>query len=154
MPGSVLLYCIEKRLPKEILSEKTNSKNQIEQKFCDSDLEALNFTNFMKTLFQRTTIKLRYQSNEEAFVALMKFIEPSTQWNNSLSLRLKSILLDSGEAWKAEELNKFTTSEVDKCILYEGLRNWTHSDEFPSQKLIFDLGSSLVPIFENSIKIC
>ena len=141
-------------LVKEILSEKTNSKNQIEQKFCDSDLKALNFTNFMKTLFQRTTIKLRYQSNEESFAALMKFIEPSNQWNNSLSLRLKSILLDSGEAWKAEELNKFTTSEEDKCILYEGLRNWTHSDEFPSQKLIFDLGSSLVPIFENSIKIC
>ena len=45
-------------LVKEILSEKTNSKNQKAREFCNSDLKALNFTNFMKTLFQRTTIKV------------------------------------------------------------------------------------------------
>ena len=141
-------------LVKEILSEKTNSKNQKAREFCNSDLKALNFTNFMKTLFQRTTIKLKYQSNEEAFLALIKYFEPSNQWNHSLTSRLKSILLDSGEAWKAEELNKFSNIEVPNCILYKGFKEWTHSDEFPSQELIFDLGSSLVPIFENSIKIC
>ena len=49
-------------------------------------------------------------------------------------------------------MNDLTLNRECECPIYAGLKIWTGSDEFPSQDLICDLGSSLVPIIENNIK--
>ena len=105
----------------------------------------------MKTLFEKTSHKLKYPTKHEAFKSLISFIEVFDQWESSNTLRLKSILLESGEALNPEELNKLCSNEEYEGPIYSGLRNWVGSSEFPSKKLILDLGSSLIPIIENNI---
>ena len=106
----------------------------------------------MKSLFLKTSQKLNYSNNEEAFISLISQIEKFDQWNHTYSLRLKSVLLGSAKPWSSSELNKLTLDRECECPIYAGLKIWTGSDEFPSQDLICDLGSSLVPIIENNIK--
>ena len=139
-------------LVKQILSENTNSLtvDYTSNRFSDND--AINSTNFMKSLFLKTSQKLNYPNHEEAFKSLISQIEKFDQWNNTYSLRLKSVLLGSAEPWTSSELNKLTLDRECECPIYAGLKIWTGSDEFPSQDLICDLGSSLVPIIENNIK--
>ena len=54
--------------------------------------------------------------------------------------------------FKPDELNKLCSNSEYEGPIYSGLRNWIGSNEFPSKKLICDLGSSLVPMLENNIK--
>ena len=103
--------------------------------------------------YLKTSQKLNYSNNEEAFISLISQIEKFNQWNESYSRRLESVLLGSAEPWTSSELNKLTLDRECECPIYAGLKIWTGSDEFPSQDLICDLGSSLVPIIENSIKV-
>ena len=139
-------------LVKQILSENTKSLILDDSSNRFSDNDAINCTNFMKSLFQKTSQKLNYPNHEEAFKSLIFQIEKFNQWNDTYSIRLKSVLLGSGESWTASELNKLTLDRECECPIYAGLKIWTGSDEFPSQDLICDLGSSLVPIIENNIK--
>lgn len=139
-------------LVKQILSENTKSLtvNDSPSRFSDND--AINCTNFMKSLFEKTSQKLNFSNHGEAFKSLISQIEKFNQWNDTYSIRLKSVLLGSGEPWTSSELNKLTHDRECECPIYAGLKIWTGSDEFPSQDLICDLGSSLVPIIENNIK--
>ena len=139
-------------LVKQILSENTNSITVDNNPNRFSDNDAINCTNFMKSLFLKTSQKLNYSNNEEAFISLISQIEKFDQWNHTYSLRLKSVLLGSAKPWSSSELNKLTLDRECECPIYAGLKIWTGSDEFPSQDLICDLGSSLVPIIENNIK--
>ena len=139
-------------LVKQILSENTNSFNAVDTSSRFSDNDAINCTNFMILLFQKTSQKLNYPNNEEAFKSLISQIEKFDQWNHTYSIRLKSVLLGSAEPWTSSELNKLTLDRECECPIYAGLKIWTGSDEFPSQDLICDLGGSLVPIIENNIK--
>ncbi len=139
-------------LVKEILSENTKSLTLDNSSNRFSDHDAINCTNFMKSLFQNASKKLNYPNNEEAFKSLISQIEKFNQWNESYSRRLKSVLLGSAESSTSSELNKLTLDRECECPIYAGLKIWTGSDEFPSQDLICDLGSSLVPIIENNIK--
>ena len=139
-------------LVKQILSENTNSFNAVDTTSRFSDNDAINCTNFMILLFQKTSQKLNYPNNEEAFKSLISQIEKFDQWNHTYSIRLKSVLLSSAEPWTSSELNKLTLDRECECPIYAGLKIWTGSDEFPSQDLICDLGGSLVPIIENNIK--
>ena len=140
------------KLVKEILSEKIKLQGAAKIKSGFSEKDSKNCTNFMKSLFEKTVVKFKYQSKDEAFKSLITFIEIYDQWDNSDTLRLKSVLLESGEAWNSDELNRLTRDRDCECPIYAGLKTWTGSYEFPSQQLICDLGSSLVPIIENSIK--
>ena len=139
-------------LVKQILSKNTNSSAVEDTSNRFSDNDAINCTNFMKSLFQKTSQKLNYPNYEEAFKSLISQIEISNQWNPTYSIRLKSVLLGTAEAWTSSELNKLTLDRECECPIYAGLKIWTGSEEFPSQDLICDLGSSLVPIIENNIK--
>ena len=139
-------------LVKQILSENTNSLTAVDRSSRFSDNDAINCTNFMILLFQKTSQKLNYPNNEEAFKSLISQIEKFDQWNHTYSIRLKSVLLSSAEPWTSSELNKLTLDRECECPIYAGLKIWTGSDEFPSQDLICDLGSSLVPIIEDNIK--
>jgi len=138
-------------LVKQILSERTKSDISQEISSCYSEKDAINFHNFMKALFEKKSQQLKYSTKEAAFKTLIRFIEVFDQWESSDTLRLKSILLDSGDYLNPEELNKLCSLEEYEGPIYSGLRNWVGSSEFPSKKLILDLGSSLVPIIENNI---
>ena len=105
----------------------------------------------MKALFEKKSQQLKYSTKEDAFITLIRFIEVFDQWESSNTLRLKSILLESGDSFNPEELNKLCSHEEYEGPIYSGLRNWVGSSEFPSKKLILDLGSSLIPIIENNI---
>ncbi len=139
-------------LVKQILSENTNSLTTDDTSNRFSENDAKNCTNFMKSLFQKTSQRLNYPNHDEAFKSLIFQIEKFDQWNHTYSIRLKSVLLSSGEPWTSSELNKLTLDRECECPIYAGLKIWSGSDEFPSQDLICDLGSSLVPIIENNIK--
>ena len=138
-------------LVKHILSERTKSDISQEISSCYSEKDAINFHNFMKTLFEKKSQQLKYSTKEDAFKTLIRFIEVFDRWESSNTLRLKSILLDSGDYLNPEELNKLCSHEEYEGPIYSGLRNWVGSSEFPSKKLILDLGSSLIPIIENNI---
>ena len=138
-------------LVKQILSERTKSDISQEISSCYSEKDAINFHNFMKALFEKKSQQLKYSTKEDAFKTLIRFIEVFDRWESSNTLRLKSILLDSGDYLNPEELNKLCSLEEYEGPIYSGLRNWVGSSEFPSKKLILDLGSSLVPIIENNI---
>ncbi|MDC3147539.1 hypothetical protein OA778_03270 [Prochlorococcus sp. AH-716-I09] len=139
-------------LVKQILSENTKRLTVDYSSSGFSDNDAINCTNFMKSLFEKTSQNFNYLNHEEAFKALISQIEKFDQWNDTYSKRLYSVLLGSGEPWTSSELNKLTLERECECPIYAGLKIWTGSDEFPSQDLICDLGSSLVPIIENKIK--
>ena len=138
-------------LVKQILLERTKSDISQEILSCYSEKDAINFHNFMKALFEKKSQQLKYSTKEDAFKTLIPFIEVFDQWESSNTLRLKSILLDSGDYLNPEELNKLCSHEEKEGPIYSGLRNWVGSSEFPSKKLILDLGSSLIPIIENNI---
>ena len=139
-------------LVKQILSKNTNSSAVEDTSNRFSDNDAINCTNFMKLLFQKTSKKLKFQTQEKAFKSLIVLIENFDQWDNSFTERLESVLISNGKPWSSSELNKLTRDRECECPIYAGLKIWTGSDEFPSQQLICELGSSLVPIIENSIK--
>ena len=120
----------------------------------------LNFFQKIVILFSKKQIQkfvyslikqLKYSTKEDAFNSLIPFIEVFDQWESPNTLRLKSILLESGDPLNPEELNKLCSHEEYEGPIYSGLRNWVGSSEFPSKKLILDLGSSLIPIIENNI---
>ena len=133
------------------LSEKIKLGNESEFSRGYSEKDAINFHNFMKALFEKKSQQLKYSTKEAAFKTLIRFIEVFDQWESSNTLRLKSILLESGNSLNPEELNKLCSLEEYEGPIYSGLRNWVGSSEFPSKKLILDLGSSLIPIIENNI---
>ena len=139
-------------LVKQILSENTKSLTVDNSPNRFSDNDAINCTNFMKSLFQKASKKLNYPNHEVAFKSLISQIEKFNQWNESYSIRLRSVLLGTGGSWTSSELNKLTLDRECECPIYAGLKIWTGAEEFPSQDLICDLGSSLVPIIENNIK--
>ena len=139
-------------LVKQILSENTKSLTLGDSSNRFSDNDAINCTNFMKSLFQKTSQNLNYPNHEEAFKSLISKIEKFNQWNDTYSKRLKSVLMGSAKPWTSSELNDLTLNRECECPIYAGLKIWTGCDEFPSQDLICDLGSSLVPIIENNIK--
>tara|TARA_B100000524_G_scaffold246497_1_gene132350 strand:- start:162 stop:674 length:513 start_codon:yes stop_codon:yes gene_type:complete len=138
-------------LVKQILSERTKLDISPQSSSCYSEKDAINFHNFMKALFEKKSQQLKYSTKEDAFKSLIPFIEIFDQWGSSNTLRLKSILLESGNSLNPEELNKLCSQEEYEGPIYSGLRNWVGSSEFPSKKLILDLGSSLIPIIENNI---
>ena len=139
-------------LVKQILSEKTELENLSGLPDGYSDKDAINFHNFMKSLFEKALPILKFSTRQEAFKSLMSFIEISDQWEKYHTVRLRSILLESGGYFKPDELNKLCSNSEYEGPIYSGLRNWIGSNEFPSKKLICDLGSSLVPMLENNIK--
>ena len=138
-------------LVKQILSEKTKSGNLSEISDGYSEKDAINFHNFMKSLFEKKIDKSEYKSKNEAFNSLITFIEKDDKWKSSDTERLKLVLLESAEYLKPDELNELCESDDYSGPIYSGLKNWTGSSEFPSKKLICDLGSSLIPLFEKNL---
>ena len=117
-----------------------------------SQKDALNCTNFMKSIFEAKFKKEKYSNRDVAFEKLLFFVEKSSQWDKSYSDKLRKVMLENDiEPWTAKELNKLTKDRECECPIYEGLRKWIGCNEFPSQDLICDLGASLVPIIFKNI---
>ena len=112
-------------LVKQILFENTKSLtiNNSSNRFSDND--AINCTNFMKSLFQKASKKLNYPNHEVAFKSLISQIEKFNQWNDSYSRRLKSVLLDSAEPWTSSELNKRSEEKSSSLLKFS---KGAHSD--------------------------
>ena len=139
-------------LVNKLLSEKINYSILNINKRSFSQKDALNCTNFMRSLFKTKFKKEKYSNKEFAFEQLLSFIEKSSQWDKSYSHRLKKVILENDyEPWTAKELNILTKDRECECPIYEGLREWIGCNEFPSQDLICDLGASLVPIIFKNI---
>ena len=75
-----------------ILFEKLKLENSVEFTSGYSEKDAINFHNFMKLLFEKTTHKLGYSSREEAFKSLISFIEIFDKWNSSNTERLFALI--------------------------------------------------------------
>ena len=134
------------------LRKIVSSKRELSQtkKIPFSEMDALNCTNFMRALFQKKRVKKPYSSDLDAFNELITHIESSEQWNKHYTKRLKEILLDDSTApWNAAELNTITRKRECECPIYLGLKEWTGSNEYPTQDLICNLGGSLVLLIEN-----
>ena len=138
-------------LVKEVLSEKTRLANLPEISRSYSQKDAINFHNFMKEIFEKKSNKFNYPTKIDAFNSLISCIETFDKLESEDTKRLKSILLETGEYLKPDELNKLCKKKNHEGPIYSGLRNWIGSSEFPSKELICDLGSSLVPLIENKI---
>ena len=138
-------------LVKQILSERTKLEISPEISSSYTEKDAINFHNFMKALFEKKSQQLKYSTKEDAFKSFITYVKVFDQWEVSNTLRLRSILLGSGNSFNHEELNKLCSVGEYEGPIYSGLRNWVGSSEFPSKKLILDLGSSLIPIIENNI---
>ena len=139
-------------LVNKLLSEKIINPIFNIRKKSFSQKDALNCTNFMRSLFDVKFKKENYSNKEVAFEQLLSCIENSSQWDKSYSHRLKKVILENDFVpWTAKELNKLTKDRECECPIYEGLREWIGCNEFPSQDLICDLGASLVPIIFKNI---
>ena len=139
-------------LVNKLLSEKIINPIFNIRKKSFSQKDALNCTNFMRSLFEAKFKKEKYSHKEVAFEKFLYFVEKSSQWDKSYSHRLKNVILKNDfEPWTSKELNKLTKDRKCECPIYEGLRDWVGCNEFPSQDLICDLGASLVPIIFKNI---
>ena len=137
-------------LVKQILSEKTELEiSSVPNGYTEKD--AINFHNFMKELFVKKAYKSEYKSKKEAFESLIPFIEKHNKWKSSDTKRLRLILLESDRYLNPDELNKLCNFDEYEGPIYTGLKNWIGSPEFPSKKLICDLGGSLISLFENNL---
>ena len=117
-----------------------------------TETHALNSTSFMKAIFQKMRVKKIFKNDLDAFNILLSHIETSKGWNNIYAKRLKEVLLDdTATPFRAEELNDISKSRQFECPIYLGLKEWTGCDEYPTQDLICNLGSSLVQLIENQI---
>ena len=134
-----------------ILKEKVSKVQKTKVKSF-TDLHASNCTSFMRSLFEVKFNKGKYNTPQEAFNELITIVESFSQWDNKYSIKLKEVLTSkSSIIWSAEELNTITRDRNCECPIYLGLKSWTGCKEFPSQDLICDLGSSLVPIISENI---
>ena len=134
-----------------ILKEKV-SKVKKTSVISFTDLHASNCTNFMRALFEAKFRKGKYDNPKDALNELISIIESFRQWDKKYSIKLKEVLTSKSLiSWSAEELNTITRDRNCECPIYLGLKSWTGCKEFPSQDLICDLGSSLVPIISQNI---
>ncbi len=108
--------------------------------------EAINCTNFMKTLFQRVCDDKYSKNKNIAWIEFIDKVQRFEQWDDQYVKRLKAILINNEfEPWKEEELNKLTMNKNCQCPIYAGLWSWSSCEEFPSQQEICDKGEFLVP---------
>ena len=128
--------------------EKYSNKNYLPF----SEKDALNYTNFIKALFQKKRVKCLYKNDLAAFNELINTLNTFDAWNENYTKRLKEILLEgSVSLFSAKELNTLSNNRQSACPIYLGLKEWTGCNEYPAQELVCSLGGSLVLLIENQI---
>tara|TARA_B100001029_G_C14897059_1_gene358739 strand:+ start:172 stop:756 length:585 start_codon:yes stop_codon:yes gene_type:complete len=123
---------------REYLSEKLDP-------FTDS--EAVNCTNFMKTVFDQELKKRNFVDKNQAFNDFLKHVNSFGQMNEANIDRLKEILIsDKQTFWTGKELNSLVGDDKCNCPIRKGLINWTGRLDCPSQQEICDKGDKLLSI--------
>ena len=133
------------------LENKVNShKKEYSFSSSISKRRLTNLTSFTKSLFKLKFHKFRYKNEEKAFEDFVSYLDKNSRWNKTYTQSLKeSLLSDKTPIFSIEEINFLTKNGTSQCPLYLGLKEWIGCNEFPSQDLILDLGSSLIPLIEN-----
>ena len=141
---NVEIKLIKKRLDKIEMQNKKKVSPFTNQ-------EAINCTNFMKTLFQRVCDDKYSKNKNIAWIEFIDKVQRFEQWDDQYEKRLKAILINNEfEPWREEELNKLTMNKNCQCPIYAGLWSWSSCENFPSQQEICDKGEFLVPKLEFS----
>ena len=141
---NVEIKLIKKRLEKIEMQNKKKVSPFTNQ-------EAINCTNFMKTLFQRVCDDKYSKNKNIAWIEFIDKVQRFEQWDDQYEKRLKAILINNEfEPWREEELNKLTMNKNCQCPIYAGLWSWSSCENFPSQQEICDKGEFLVPKLEFS----
>ncbi len=141
---NVEIKLIKKRLEKIEMQNKKKVSPFTNQ-------EAINCTNFMKTLFQRVCDDKYSKNKNIAWIEFIDKVQRFEQWDDQYEKRLKGILINNEfEPWREEELNKLTMNKNCQCPIYAGLWSWSSCENFPSQQEICDKGEFLVPKLEFS----
>ena len=141
---NVEIKLIKKRLEKIEMQNKKKVSPFTNQ-------EAINCTNFMKTLFQRVCDDKYSKNKNIAWIEFIDKVQRFEQWDDQYEKRLKAILINNEfEPWREEELNKLTMNKNCQCPIYAGLWSWSYCENFPSQQEICDKGEFLVPKLEFS----
>ena len=136
---NVEIKLIKKRLEKIEMQNKKKVSPFTNQ-------EAINCTNFMKTLFQRVCDDKYSKNKNIAWIEFIDKVQRFEQWDDQYEKRLKGILINNEfEPWREEELNKLTMNKNCQCPIYAGLWSWSSCENFPSQQEICDKGEFLVP---------
>ena len=136
---NVEIKLIKKRLEKIEMQNKKKVSPFTNQ-------EAINCTNFMKTLFQRVCDDKYSKNKNIAWIEFIDKVQRFEQWDDQYEKRLKAILINNEfEPWREEELNKLTMNKNCQCPIYAGLWSWSSCENFPSQQEICDKGEFLVP---------
>ena len=138
---------------RDTLENKVNSHKDESSALSNISSRSLsNLTSFTKSLFKLKSHKFRYKNEEKAFEDFLSYLDKNSQWNETFTQSLKeSLLSDKTPLFSIEDLKFLTKNGKSQCPLYLGLKEWIGCNEFPSQELILDLGSSLIPLIENKI---
>ena len=145
--SSVNIFDLEKRLM-NIESVVSNREYLSEKLKPFSNKEAINCSNFMRSIFEEEAKKRDFNSLSEAFEDLLKHINIYDQLSNVYIDRLREIMLnDNTSPWSGDELNQISGGDKCKCSIRKGLINWIGIKDFPSQQEICDKGEELLPLF-------
>ncbi len=110
-----------------------------------TDLEAVNCTNFMRGVFQKTYNEKGFNSKKVAFLDFCQHVRGYEKWNEALSLRLREVMLmDDPDPFTGKELNDLSKGNKCNCPIRFGLISWTGLTEVPSQQEICDKGDELI----------
>ena len=110
--------------------------------------EAINYTKFMRGVFDKELEKSNLFDKSKAFDGLLHSVELFEKLTKSFSDRLKEIMLrDNASPWTGKELNELTGEDKCNCSIRKGLINWTGKTECPSTQEICDKGEELLPLF-------
>lgn len=133
------------------LENKVNSQKKEYSFSSNISIRSLNnMSSFTKDLFKLKYHKFRYKNEEKALEDFVSYLDKYPRWNKTFTQSLEeSLLSDKTPIFSIEDLNFLTKNGASQCPLYLGLKEWIGCNEFPSQDLILDLGSSLIPLIEN-----
>ena len=113
-----------------------------------TDQEAINCTNFMRGVFNKTIEIKGFKSKKQAFSDFCRHLTHYPSLNEFSVLRLKEVMLmDDPDPWTGKELNDLSEGDKCKCPIRFGLINWTGKNNVPSQQEICDKGEALLNSF-------
>ena len=107
--------------------------------------EAVNFTRFMKGLFDKEVKKRNFVDKNQAFDDFFNHLVNYVQVDHFPTERLREVMLNEQPApWTGKELNDLARDNKCNCPIRKGLIDWTGKFNCPSQQEICEKGEKLL----------
>ena len=107
--------------------------------------EAVNFTRFMKGLFDKEVEKRNFVDKNQAFDDFFNHLVNYVQVDHFPTERLREVMLNEQPApWTGKELNDLARDNKCNCPIRKGLIDWTGKFNCPSQQEICEKGEKLL----------